>query len=64
MEGFGQFTWADGQQYLGQWHKSKRHGIGQIVDSLGTKTILRFKNNKEVGMAEEEEFLKVCPSEF
>ena len=35
--GYGEYTWADGRKYKGEWVNSKRHGKGKIISVDGTE---------------------------
>ena len=31
MDGFGQYTWADGRRYKGEYKDDKKHGYGEYI---------------------------------
>ena len=31
MDGHGEYTWTDGQKYVGNWKDGKKHGKGKLT---------------------------------
>jgi len=43
---FGDYTWADGDKYVGEWKNDKRYGEGIYTFSDGEETIGEWKFDK------------------
>ena len=48
-EGFGKYTYLDGEKYEGDWRNGKYHGHGTLTFPDGTKYEGKFKDGKENG---------------
>ena len=46
VNGKGTFTWANGDQYVGEWKYRKRHGQGTYTYANGAEYIGEFKDGK------------------
>ena len=46
---FGTYTWADGEQYVGEWKDNKRTGQGTYTYANGNKYVGEYKDNKRNG---------------
>ena len=46
---FGTYTWADGEQYVGEWKDNKRTGQGTYTYASGDKYVGEFKDDKRKG---------------
>ena len=46
--GYGEYTWADGRMYLGEWQEAKQHGTGIVVlpNNIAKKGI--WQNGKKI----------------
>ena len=50
----GQYTWADGRRYYGEWANSKRNGEGKIIHIDGTEKVGIWENDKRIRWIGEE----------
>ena len=46
---FGTYTWADGEQYIGEWKYNKRTGQGTYTYASGNKYVGEYKDDKANG---------------
>jgi hypothetical protein len=47
-EGQGNFTWADGRQYIGEWKNGKQHGMGTYITKEGGRRNGEWQNGKKI----------------
>ena len=47
--GYGSYAWADGEQYVGEWKNSYRHGRGTYTWTDGNQYVGEYKNDKRHG---------------
>jgi hypothetical protein len=50
---FGTQTWADGDQYVGEWKDGKKHGQGTYTYANGNKYVGEVKDDKRHGQGTE-----------
>ena len=46
-EGFGKYTYLDGEKYEGDWRNGKYHGQGTYTSKDGEKFVGEWKDDKE-----------------
>ena len=46
--GYGTFTWASGEKYVGEYKDGKRHGQGTFTYADGRKDVGKFKDDNFV----------------
>jgi len=46
-EGFGKYTYLDGEKYEGDWRNGKYHGQGTVTSKDGEKFVGEWKDDKE-----------------
>ncbi len=46
-EGFGKYTYLDGEKYVGEWKNGKYHGQGTYTSKDGEKFVGEWKDDKE-----------------
>tara|TARA_B100002019_G_C21219570_1_gene573941 strand:- start:767 stop:1291 length:525 start_codon:yes stop_codon:yes gene_type:complete len=46
---FGTYTWAEGDQYVGEWKDDKRHGQGTYTWADGDQYVGEYKDGKKHG---------------
>ena len=49
INGYGTYTWADGDKYAGLWKDDKKHGQGTYTYANGDKYVGSFKNDVRHG---------------
>ena len=47
-EGHGEFTWADGRKYIGEWKGGKQHGKGLYIAKDGIQKNGEWQSGRKV----------------
>jgi len=45
-DGLGEFRWANGERYIGNWCKNKQHGAGIMISPKGSETKCEWKEGE------------------
>lgn len=53
--GFGEYTWADGRKYIGNWSNGKQHGDGKYIQLEGKERSGTWENGKRIKWHDDEE---------
>ena len=47
--GYGTWTFADGEKYVGEWKDNNKHGLGTFTWASGNKYVGEYKDGKRNG---------------
>ena len=59
MEGFGFYTWADGREFQGWWHRNKMHGVGIHISADEVSKFGLWQCGKRIKWLSETEIAQV-----